>query len=166
MGNPNQDGSLDLRLICTYVMNEGIPCFVDHVLAGSLMLYAGSKGEGRNYPVGAGPGRYYGEPKRAIGFTHSFYIAPGDQPPGPSWWTCPLDATETDVANEIIRQVRAATPVVAPPVKTWPETDAERDAFVDWQYHVGEGDTLRGFRDWFNMEHEEGMHPDEPHQSA
>ncbi len=30
----------------------------------------------------------------------------------------------------------------------WPTTDAEREAFKDWQAEVANGDTLRGFREW------------------
>ena len=36
----------------------------------------------------------------------------------------------------------------APARPTWPETDAERAAYAAWQYEVGNGDTVLGFRDW------------------
>ena len=74
--------------------------------------------------------------------------------PHPRIWTCPELATVAEIADEIIRQVRehdAQTPVVTP-VKTWPETTAEKYAFTDWQYEVGNGDTLRGFRDWLDVQ--------------
>lgn len=38
---------------------------------------------------------------------------------------------------------------------TWPETEAERVAYVDWQYEVHNGDTVLGFRDWLNHKKEE-----------
>lgn len=51
--------------------------------------------------------------------------------------------------------------------KTWPDTDYEREAFVSWQYCVGNGDTLRGFRDYLKYELEEDMgwanDPADPH---
>lgn len=31
---------------------------------------------------------------------------------------------------------------------TWPETDEERERYTDWQYEVGNGETILGFRDW------------------
>lgn len=34
------------------------------------------------------------------------------------------------------------------PAPVWPENDDERASFADWQREVGEGDTVRGFRDW------------------
>ena len=101
--------------------------------------------------------------RHAVGDTENFSVGPGNMQ---EWvlqagsvprvamservWTCPELATVAEIADEIIRQVRehaAQTPVVAP-AKTWPETEAERDAFIDWQYEVGNGDTLRSFRDW------------------
>lgn len=30
----------------------------------------------------------------------------------------------------------------------WPETDDEREEFLEWQHDVGEGNTNLGFRDW------------------
>lgn len=34
------------------------------------------------------------------------------------------------------------------PKETWPTTDEDRVEFVDWQYEVGNGDTVLGFREW------------------
>jgi hypothetical protein len=71
--------------------------------------------------------------------------------------------TVAEIADEIISQVALAVTVsrehdrqtsVVTPAKTWPENDAERDAFVDWQFEVSQGDTLRGFRDWLAAEKE------------
>lgn len=31
---------------------------------------------------------------------------------------------------------------------TWPRDDAEHELFTDWQFEVGNGNTLMGFRDW------------------
>lgn len=31
---------------------------------------------------------------------------------------------------------------------TWPDTEQEKVAYVDWQYEAGNGDTILGFRDW------------------
>jgi hypothetical protein len=72
-------------------------------------------------------------------------------------WKCPSRATVANIAAEIIHQARerdVQTPVVTP-VKTWPETDAEREAFIDWQDEVGTGGELRGFRDWLAAKEEE-----------
>lgn len=45
-------------------------------------------------------------------------------------------------------------------MKTWPETDQERADFTDWQYEVGNGDTILGFRDWIT--HRDEADRDEP----
>jgi hypothetical protein len=38
---------------------------------------------------------------------------------------------------------------------TWPENDAEREAYADWQYEVTNGDTLLGFREWLTHREDE-----------
>lgn len=39
--------------------------------------------------------------------------------------------------------------------ETWPQTDEEKAALSDWQDYVGNGDTLLGFRDWYDKIKEE-----------
>lgn len=161
--------------VCHAVMREGITCYIEHTGGGTMTLYAGSKVDDI-WTVAAGPGRYVdttitgstivagpqGAPVRvqsgtlreAVANAEAFSVGPGNMQ---RWvaepervWTCPELATVAEIADEIIHQVRehvVQTPVVTP-AKTWPETDAEKDAFTDWQYEVGNGDTLRGFRDW------------------
>ena len=163
--------------VCHAVMRDGITCYIEHTGGGVMTLYAGSRvddvwtvaaGPG-HYPkvgaVAAGPDRYTatrddlaqaqaGAVREAVGNTESFHVGPGDRGSGPVW-TCPELATVAEIADQIIHQVQ--THVAAPEpleVKTWPETDAERNAFTDWQYEVGNGDTLRGFRDWLAAEKE------------
>ena len=136
-------------------------------------------GPGRYPKVGAGvtgPDRFTatkddltqaraGAVREAVANTEAFSVGPGNMTewvgesrlPHPRIWTCPELATVAEIADEIIRQVRehdAQTPVVTPEVRTWPETEAEKYAFTDWQYEVGEGDTLRGFRDWLAAKEE------------
>jgi hypothetical protein len=160
--------------VCHAVMREGITCYIEHTGGGILTLYAGFQ-IGDSWTIAAGPGRYAGingperdlilalaqagSFKEAVANTERFAVGPGSMAEWAAMpqlelesrvWTCPELATVAEIADEIIHQVRehvAQTPVVTP-VKTWPETAAERDAFVDWQYEVEQGDTLRGFRDW------------------
>jgi len=40
------------------------------------------------------------------------------------------------------------------PVPTWPDTEAERTDFRDWQYEVANGDTLLGYRPWVAAKHD------------
>lgn len=42
-------------------------------------------------------------------------------------------------------------------MRTWPEDDAERVAFVDWQYEVANGYTVLGFRQWLEGQYHEAM---------
>jgi len=158
--------------VCHAVMRDGITCYIEHTGGGTMTLFAGSLIEGV-WTVAAGPGRYTGTgddgddlartqagiTREAVGNTENFFVGQD----GTSFtrtedlWTCPELATAAEIADEIIHQVReheAQTSVVTPEVKTWPETDAERDVFTDWQYAVGNGDTLRGFRDWLAAEKE------------
>lgn len=154
-----------LTEVCHAVMREGITAYIEHTGSGVMTLYAGRK-VNDFWTVAAGPGRvgvYHsdgpGEDHLApvgpmVGNTMTFSVGPGNMQ---AWvaehekvWICPESATVAQIADEIIRQVRehdVQTPVATPP-KTWPDTDAERQAFVDWQYEVGQGDTLHGFRDY------------------
>lgn len=75
--------------------------------------------------------------------------------------TFTFDATDSEHAEELLA---ALTDVMATsdavPVygrtnfttpheaKSWPDTDADRDAYATWQAEVANGDTLRGFREW------------------
>jgi len=163
--------------VCHAVMREGITCYIEHTGGGVMTLFAGSLVEGV-WTVAAGPGRYTGTgddlaqaqagiTREAIGNTENFFVGQDVaylEADGTSLtrtedlWTCPELATAAEIADEIIHQVRehdAQTPVVTPEVRTWPETDAEKNAFVDWQYEVGNGDTLRGFRDWLTAKQEQ-----------
>jgi len=157
--------------VCHAVMREGITCYIEHTGGGIMTLYAGSLDDDV-WTVAAGPGRYTGTgddlaqtqagiTREAVGNTEAFSVGPGNSamPQLESkLWTCPELATAVEIADEVIRQVRehdAQTPVVTPEVKTWPETTAEKDAFIDWQYEVGNGDTLRGFRDWLAAKQEQ-----------
>jgi hypothetical protein len=158
--------------VCHLVMRDGITCYIEHTGGGILTLFAGAKTADGLWTVAAGPGRYTdiivegemdavmlsqaGITREAVGNTESFSVGQG----GTSFtrtedlWTCPELATVAEIADEIIHQVRehaVQTPVVTPEVKTWPETEAEKYAFTDWQYEVGNGDTLRGFRDWLDV---------------
>ena len=169
--------------VCHAVMREGITAYIEHTGGGQMTLYAGSRVDDV-WTVAEGPGRYptilvegemdaitlasarAGAVREAVGNTEAFSVGPGDMA---GWvaepervWTCPELATAAEAtmwaADEIIHQVRehaAQTPVVTPEVKTWPETTAEKDAFIDWQYEVGNGDTLRGFRDWLAAKQEQ-----------
>jgi len=170
--------------VCHAVMRAGITAYIEHTGGGTMTLYAGTKvgdvwtvaaGPGR-YPAiipllegemdAITLGRSVDVGTRgAVGNTEAFSVGPGDMQewvaesaftaPPETVWICPELATVAEIADEIIHQVKthiaAPEPVV---VKTWPETDAERDAFTDWQYQVGNGDTLRGFRDWLAAEKE------------
>lgn len=153
--------------VCHAVMREGITCYIEHTGGGQMTLYAGRKGNDA-WIVAAGPGRatyptegVWQGSTSSVGNTETFSVGPGNMA---GWvaepervWTCPEVATVAEIADEIIHQVRehdAQTPVVTSEVKTWPETDAEKNAFTDWQYEVGNGDTLRGFRDWLAAEKE------------
>lgn len=42
----------------------------------------------------------------------------------------------------------------------WPDNDEERIRFVDWQYEVGNGDTVLGFRDWLTAKEDEDEEED------
>jgi len=165
--------------VCHAVMREGITAYIEHTGGGQMTIYAGSQVDDV-WTVAAGPGRYIssivtegemdaitlaqaraGAVREAVANTEAFSVGPGDMA---GWvvepervWICPELATVANIAAEIIHQVRehdAQTPVVTPDVKTWPETEAERYAFTDWQYEVGNGDTLRGFRDWLAVKEE------------
>lgn len=48
------------------------------------------------------------------------------------------------------RTVATARALRLIPRSVWPETDAERAAFADWQYEVANGDTCASFRDWYD----------------
>jgi hypothetical protein len=160
--------------VCHAVMREGITAYIEHTGGGQMTIYAGSQVDDV-WTVAAGPGRYptvdafriaeddlalvqAGAVREAVANTEAFSVGPGDMA---GWvvepervWICPELATEAEIADQIIHQVRehdAQTPVVTP-VKTWPETTAEKYAFTDWQYEVGNGDTLRGFRDWLDVQ--------------
>lgn len=37
----------------------------------------------------------------------------------------------------------------------WDLTRDEPDAYADWKFEVSNGDTLRGFHDWFKAKQEE-----------
>ena len=160
--------------VCRAVMREGITCYVEHTGGGTMTIYAGTK-VGDVWTVAAGPGRPAGADgvesdwirtlvesgsyREAVANTEAFSVGPGNMQ---TWvaepervWTCPESATIDRIIHEIIHQVRehdVQTPVVTPEVKTWPETEAEKYAFTDWQYEVGNGDTLRGFRDWLDVQ--------------
>jgi hypothetical protein len=155
--------------VCHAVMREGITCYIEHTGGGQQTLYAGSRSPDGIWTVAAGPGRTDWQPTRLLApppgsvmaNTETFSVGPGGMREWATMpervWTCPELATVAEIADEIIRQVReydAQTPVVTPEIKTWPETAAERDAFVDWQYEVEQGDTLYGFRDWLAAEKE------------
>lgn len=52
---------------------------------------------------------------------------------------------------------RLGLPVAEPAAPSvWPETDAEKIAFTDWQHEVSNGDTSVGFREWFTNREAEG----------
>jgi hypothetical protein len=142
--------------VCHIVMREGITCYIEHTGGGVMTIFAGKLvgevGHGALWTVAAGPGHQVD--RIVVASTEDFYVGQGgtsfSRIEYPDLWKCPSNATVADIAAEIIHQVRqrdAQTPVVTPD-KTWPETDAERDAFIDWQYEVGTGGELRGFRDW------------------
>ena len=156
--------------VCHAVMREGITAYIEHTGGGVMTIFAGKLienviGSLPRWTVAAGPGQVDKHddagfhPGVVVATTEDFYVGQG----GTSFsrtedlWKCPSSATVADIAAEIIHQVRehaGETPVATPEVKTWPETDAEHDAFTDWQYAVGNGDTLRGFRDWLAAKEE------------
>ena len=165
--------------VCHAVMREGITAYIEHTGSGTMTLYAGSRVHDV-WTVAAGPGRFLtaeGETdataltqaqREVVGNTLNFHVGSGQHAAGDPIlvsgghvWTCPELATVAEAtmwtADEIIHQVRehdVQTCVVTPEVKTWPETDPERDAFTDWQYEVSQGDTVLGFRDWLAAEKE------------
>jgi len=161
-----------LTEVCLAVLREGITAYIEHTGGGVMTLYAGSRVDGV-WTVAAGPGRYTGTEddltlpvallqsqtviRGSVGNTEAFSVGPGNMA---EWvaspervWICPELATAAEIADEIIRQVHehdVQTPVVTheTEVETWPGTEAEREAFNDWQYAVSNGDTLRGYRNW------------------
>lgn len=152
--------------VCHIVMREGITCYIEHTGGGVMTIFAGKLhgeiGRGALWTVAAGPGQVDKHddagfnPGTVVASTEDFYVGQGGNSLSreEDLWKCPSNATVADIAAEIIHQVRerdAQTPVVTPDLKTWPETDAERAAFIDWQIAVGTGDTLRGFRDWLTV---------------
>jgi hypothetical protein len=138
--------------VCLAVMREGITCYIEHTGGGTMTLYAGTKVDGV-WTVAAGPGRRAQLKDNVIGVTGDFYVGQGI--PLVNLWTCPSNATVADIAAEIIHQVQTHVAAPEPEVlKTWPENDAERDAFMDWQYQVVQGETVLGFRDWLVAEKE------------
>jgi hypothetical protein len=163
--------TFSLTEVCHAVMREGITAYIEHTGSGVMTLYAGHQVDSI-WTVAAGPGRagvYHAEepggvylppPAAIVANTEAFSVGPGNMQ---TWvaqpervWVCPESAIVAEIADEIIRQVRehaAQTPVVTP-VKTWPDTPEERLAFIEWQYEVEAGDTLRGFRDWLAAKEE------------
>lgn len=65
-------------------------------------------------------------------------------------------ADDPEDALQIFRENYEDEPSVTPtatddaPTPTWPENEDERNDFCDWQFEVGNGDTLLGFRDWMS----------------
>lgn len=103
--------------VCHAVMREGITCYIEHTGNGVMTLFAGKK-VGELWTVAAGPGHVVD--RILVASTEDFYVGGTSLSRTEDLWKCPRGSTATDVAAEIIRQVRehdVQTPVVTPEVR-------------------------------------------------
>lgn len=77
-------------------------------------------------------------------------------------------SAERNVAVEALREVLSTARQALAYIEEdwWDLTREEPDAYADWKYEVGNGDTLLGFADWLKAKREEeedyGAHSDVP----